>query len=477
MTQTQNSIAIIGRGLAGNLAALALSKSLGADWRILQLGTSDGPLEDSFYGSVTAPTAYNFLRSVGLEEPRLLLGSATTFSLGSHFKHWVGGASWVQCHHSPLPTLATAPLRHQLTRLKLDLEPLLVSAQVAKAGRFAHPPEDPNTILSRAEYGYQFDPMEWAALLDHDVADSTVERIESEVRSIETSDNGIASLALENGDVITASLYVDASGPGRQACLAVGAGFAGDRTVSATTHTAPASQIGPACQIVEATPEGWTSTTFLQNRTLRLSVSSYSETSTNGDSYLVGLGQLETAWTGNCVAIGHAAAVVEPLTPAPMMMLQRDVERLLALVPSGVSMDVERREYNRQYRDDIAHISLFLAALLKSDDMPEAGYWREAQSHQPDERLERKLAHFEHRGLLVSYDLEPFNEEDWTILHWGKGLRPRQYDRTADAMSDTEASQAVAQIRQSIEQIVPRIPPHGLYVTKLKQYLERLAHG
>ncbi|MCP2671172.1 tryptophan 7-halogenase [Maricaulaceae bacterium EIL42A08] len=477
MVASQKTLVVIGRGLAGNLAALALSNSLGPSWRIVQVGQPSTPPEDSFYGNVTAPTAYNFLRSVGLDEPRLLRRSSTAFSLGTHFKNWLGGASWMQCHHSPFATPAGAPLHHQLTRLGLDLEPLLVSAQVALAGRFAHPPSDPGSVLSRAEYGYQFDPMEWACLLDQSLQSSPVEIVECGVSEVETQAGNITALTLENGDTLTATLVIDANGPSRRESLCSGGAFTTKRTVHAQANQTSTPQTGPACQSVEASAQGWVSTAFLQDRALGLNVSAVRGNNAEQQGFNIALGQLDAAWNGNCVAIGHAAAVVEPLTPAPMMLLQRDIERLLGLIPTGVNMEVERREYNRQYRDDIAHISLFLTTLVKSDDVPDSVYWRDAQPTEPDEKLQRKLAQFEHRGLLVSYDLEPFNDEDWTILHWGKGLRPRQYDRTADAMSQVDATQTLASIRQSIEQITPRIPPHGLYVAKLKDYLERQAHG
>ena len=41
MAASQKTLVVIGRGLAGNLAALALSNSLGASWRIVQVGQPD----------------------------------------------------------------------------------------------------------------------------------------------------------------------------------------------------------------------------------------------------------------------------------------------------------------------------------------------------------------------------------------------------------------------------------------------------
>ena len=69
---------------------------------------------------------------------------------------------------------------------------------------------------------------------------------------------------------------------------------------------------------------------------------------------------------GNCVAIGHAAEVQEPVTHAPMLLLQREIERLLTLVPCSGDMSVERREFNRQSADDFTHAEIFNRALFET---------------------------------------------------------------------------------------------------------------
>lgn len=476
MKSSKHTIAVCGGGLAGNMTARSLAQGLGEDYRLVQIISEEASPQDAFYGHATDPGAYNFLRRLGLDEPTLFLRTATAFSYGTHFRTWLASRSWMQCHHSPFRTVAGIPLHHHLTRSGKTLEPLLVSAQAALAGRFAHPPADPKIALSQAEYGYQFDPMEWTRLLDGLIAESRVTRLRAELASVETEDGQIGGLILDSGERIEADLYIDASGLSRRVALAAGGAFQAGRTVGVRGSTNPSDTLGPPCRIVDIDTDGWSVTAHLQNALHRLEIGA-AEAETADGRFTVELGSLTEAWTGNCIAVGQAASVFEPLTPAPMMMLQRDLERLLELIPVQADMAMECREFNRRFREDVVHTTLFHDALLMSDAAPDSTYWRNAVSPDaPGPKLDRKLAQFENRGLLTGYDLEPFNEEDWVIAHLGMGRRPTQHDRQMDRVPESETAQALTGLERDIKQLVPQMPPHPVYVTKLKQYLEKKNH-
>lgn len=471
------TVIVCGSGLAGNLAALSLANGLGDNVRIVQIVDAEAPVGDALYGNVTDPGAYNFLRGLGLDEPTLVLETGSSFSFGTVFRNWLSGRNWVQCHHSPFDLIDGVPLRHVTSRTNISLEPLLVSAQAALAGRFAHPPADPAVVLSRAEYGYQLDPDELNGVLDRLVQNSRVDRYRSAIKTIEQDGAMLSALRLEDGEIIPADLVIDATGTGRRAVLAAGGRFESSRAISVSKTVEPSEALGPPCRIVEADDRGWTGTAHLQQTTHKLRISAAGSTDGPDRDFTAKLGHLTDAWVGNCIAIGHAASVFEPLTPAPMMMLQRDIERLLELVPVFPEMSMERREFNRRFHDDVAHINLFHDALFVGGEAQASRYWQEAMKPRGDARLDRKIEQFGHRGVLTSYDLEPFNDEDWTIAHLGMGRVPQQHDRLAEGVSKTASDQALFQLRQSIQQLVSKMPPHHIYVQKLKQYLETQKHA
>ena len=469
---TQKTIIICGGGLAGHLTAAHLSKHLNATHKIVFLPNCGTSNFDFMYGGATTPTAYEFLRRIGLDEPNLIQNTATSFSLGTHVQNWPNANSdWVQCHHLPLPALNAVPFQHHLSRDGADLQALLVSSVAAKVGKFAHPPQDPKVPLSRAEYGYQFDASELVALMGKGLQQTGVEIRSEKVDQVVVEGQTISGVVLENGERISGDLYLDCSGPERRLLNSLDASFKATRTVSARAHRERVDRLGPAARHLIAHASGWQINTHLQD-----SVCTVNITADDGHD-AVTLGGVDHAWSGNCVAIGQSAYVMEPLSPAPMMLLQADIERLLDLIPVVEDCGVERREYNRRFNDDVSLARLFQDALRLSSEAFQTPFWEEAVASADSEALERKIMQFEHRGLLVKYDLEPFNDEDWLILHSGMGRRPRQTDRQVERVALQDTQRQFAGLQSAIQQIVSRMPPHHDYIVNLKRYLEKQNHG
>ena len=470
MQRSEFKIVICGGGLAGLMTALALGSALGKQYEITLIDDRTAADADIGYGSVTSPTAYDFLRGLGLDEPRLFSKSATSFSFGTDYVDWPGTSqSWTQCHHQILPLLDGVPLQQHLTRNQRPLAPLLISGIAARQGKFAHPPEDPDNPLSRAEYGYQFSVTEWAHLLTEFLPASRVKRLEVQVQSVTVERGKISELVLASGETVAGDLFIDCSGPHRLLATALKVSFEGSRTIS-LTHTEQATDtIGLPCRSVTANAEGWVAQTHLQNSVHMLRVGHASDPSA---ATTLKLGGLTWAWVDNMVAIGIAASAHDPLTPGPMVMLQRDIERLLDLVPITLDFEIERREYNRRYQDDLAHTNMFADAFYISNE-EQSAFWSDAKAASHSEGLSRKIVQFESRGILAKYDLEPFNDEDWTILHHGLGRRAARYDLQADASPKPMIDQQLDAMSRAIEQLVARMPPHHLYVANMKRYFEK----
>lgn len=478
MTSASRTIAVCGGGLAGAMTAASLVSAAGQAANVTWISDDDAAPEDLFYGSVTSPEAHNFLQSVGLNEATLFLESSTTFSYGTHFRRWPSGTQWLQCHHQPFQVLGGVPLHHHLTRSGISLEPLLISAQAALAGRFAHPPQDPGVPLSRAEYGYQFSAPEWVQLLTRDMKRHGVRMLSSSVASVEHEDQAIRQVRLKSGETVRADLFVDCTGSSRSLVNALGGQFQATGRVVASQRSAASQQLGPPCRVIEASDAGWSATSFLQGRLDGIAISHDEVAVSNLTAPVsVELGRLEQAWRGNCVAIGHAAATLEPLTPAPMKLLQRDIERLLELIPVSDDMTVERREFNRRFQEDVSHSRVFQDAIIQTDEAPSTPYWRGARERSETPEVQRKIAQFMNRGLLVKFDLEPFNDEDWLIMHAGMGRVPSQYDLQVEKTPRHESERLVADMQRAIGQLVPRLPPHQVYVANMKRYLEKQRHG
>jgi len=471
-------IAICGGGLAAYMTAAALSRHLPPSCQLTLIVTDENPVTDIFYGSVTSPSAYNFNLSIGLSEPDLVQSGNTAFSWGTHYQAWgEEGRDWIQGFQLPLPVLGGVQFHQYLvSRGNEALEPYLVSASAARLGAFAHPPETDGHSLARAEYGYQFSPAAYREAMSSVIDRARLSVIVAAITDIDCLADDLRQVRLSDGQTVAADLFIDCTGPDAALIGRIGAEMVGGKALRAALTETSSKTLGPATRVLTGQAFGWQAITPLQGVSTKLTIYAAEDEAAALAAHGpvdVGAqavcGRRSAAWIGNCVAIGQAAAVADPLTPAPLMLLQRDVERLLALIPQSRDMAMERREFNRQFANDHDHADLFRDALLTSPPADGGVYWQAGKSS--DERLDRKIAQFLSRGVLVSYDLEPFTPEDWLILHYGMGRRPERHDRLADAPPDSQVRAYLSDMRTRIEAAARSLPDHHSYMVNLKRYL------
>jgi tryptophan 7-halogenase len=475
-------IIVCGGGIAAHLAAVALAHQLPPTIRITWINGADSRDADLFFGGVTAPSAYAFNLAAGVSEPRLMLDTDSTFSWGTHFQDWgAGNLSWVQCSHLPLPIIGGVLFHHHLWRLGIgELEPFLSAAVAARHGVFAHPVDKGPKLLARAEYGYQFNPYSYRASFAAAARAFKVEVVTAHISTVECAEGTITALLLADGRVISGDLYIDCTGPDARLLSNLGAEVPVGRRLRGAFTQRPSERIGPPCRRVAARDFGWQSETSLKASVARLTIHAPETESealaAHGDPQYTGeitLGRRDSAWVGNCVAIEHAASVLEPLTHAPMLLLEREIDRLLTLVPFSHDMAVERREYNRQGAEDYTHAQIFNRALFETAPKAQTAFWLAACAEPPHEKLVEKITQFESRGLLAAFDLEPFTAEDWVVLHHGMRRRPARYDRMADVTPESEISPVLEARRRDIENLVKTMPTHHDYMVSLVRYIKQ----
>ncbi len=475
-------VMVCGGGLAAWMTVATLARQLPDTVRITFAEIdSDHRCTDLFYGTVSGPGSYAFNLAAGVTEPALVLGSSAAFSWGSKYVHWAeGGRSWIQCFNLTLPVIDGVLMHQYLVQQGMTrLDPFLLGAVAGSRGTFAHPPRSPGAAgqqpLARAEYGYHFDPASHARCFAAAVPPGRIHHLKGALTRVAVGDGAITGIALDGADMVTADLYLDCSGPSAELLSRLDPAWLGGRALQISADDVAEARLGPPVRSVSFHDKGWAAQTPLRASTRSLTVSDATAScNTIGKlSASATLGRRRRAWAGNCVGVGHAAGIVEPLTPAPMMLLERDIERLMTLIPvSTASMTVEEREYNRRHGEGHDHAMRFTRALLETSALPDSDFWRAARDT-PDAELEHKLAMFAERGLLVSYDLEPFHPEDWLIMHFGIGRRPRRHDRLADRADARRVRRYLDDAAQQVATAAAALPSNHVYTTQLERYLRQ----
>jgi len=468
--QDISQLLVFGNTLAASMTVLALSKALPRNIKILWVKPSVPCASDLLYGGISSPEAYQFNLQYGVTEPQLILDTDTTFTFGTRYNSWgKHNRAWMQCFHLPFAATSGVELHHFMTRHNATLGDFLISAQAAMKGTFAHPPTDNlQSPLSRAEYGYHFDPSQWSAIFFDKIDKARVKIINGNIESLKHSQGQIDQIdidyvQLDDGTKLQANLYIDCSGTSSQLLSRLNNDFVCQRTVQLSSKTLECAQTGPARRLITGTEQGWLSVTPLRQKNHELSLfeSSVGDEQANGQTFT--LGYRTKAWQGNCVAIGHAAYALEPITPAPYILLKKDIERLLELIPVNHETQIESQEYNRRFKDDLIHAELFHRAIYAQQR--DVGYGE-------CEKLDRKLTQYLHRGILASFDFEPFNPQDWAILHSGLGRVPQRYDRMAEQVDFEKMQAHLDTMSKGIAHLASNMPTHHLYLEKLSMYLK-----
>lgn len=488
MIDSVQKIVICGDGIVANMTALALSRCLPSCFEITFISLKQSEPFDALYGNICSPLAYEFHRKLGVSEPHLLSGTDSTFSFGSHYLQWGSkNLSWVQSFQLPLLVHQGVEFHQCLLRAGItDLQPYLVSAQAALAGVFAHPPEDPKIPLSRAEYGYHVSSDHYLKILSSGLQaralqqgkSLSLKQIQSSTIRVIANEDRIDHLQLDDSQRIDADWYIDCSGPHARLISNFDNDTKSQRRVNFLSSKRPSSAKLGSAREVTGYEFGWQSDTSIRGSVSRFTLYQADDEELARQVHGVvdiaescQLGRRDKAWLGNCIAIGHAAATIEPLTPAPLMLVQRDIERLLELIPVTQDASVERTEFNRRFALDYDHADLFNRALYQSESTPMSKFWQSVKQLPMDEKLSIKLAQFESRALITMFDLEPFNEQDWLILHFGMQRKAARYNRFAERFSSDKLTGWIDAQQRDINAIVKKMPPPDRYIARMLDYL------
>src|SRR5580698_6454527 len=213
------SIAIVGGGTAGWMAAASLAKFLKALPVRIRLIESE-QIGTVGVGEATIPPIMEYIRALGIDENDLVRKIKATFKLGIEFKDWTRiGHSYM--HPFGKTGFDMGPLAFSAYWLKARragkasrLEEYSLQAMAAYTGKFMRPVPASNSPLAGITYALHFDASLLARYLRTIAEASGVERTEGRVKSVSlrSEDGFIDALTLDSGERVEADLYIDASG-------------------------------------------------------------------------------------------------------------------------------------------------------------------------------------------------------------------------------------------------------------------------
>ena len=477
------SIVILGGGIAGWMSALALSRALAGSGISVALVESGGP-DHSIgpFGPAEAalPGFHAFLAGNGINEDALLRAARGSFGLGAAFSGWAGAqANWFLPFGDVGVPIGTVAFPNLVARLRAAGHPVRsadfsLAAVAAAAGRFARPSDDPASVLSSYGYGLHLDKSAFAAVC-RGLAAGVTHHQAPFVQANRAANGHVESLQLEGGARVAGDLFLDCSGPA--ALLSQDHGFESwsawlgcDRAVA---RAGVQEGVPPPYTHAGAHPAGWLRSVPLAGgpgETLIYSSAHMSEKDAAGfgpdPAVEVHQGRRARAWVGNVVAIGAAAALIEPLYGHNLQLVHNAIRRLIGLFPNKAE-GPEAAEYNRLTAEEADRVRDFVIAHYRTNGRTGEPFWDRARAMAVPDALQYKLDLYASRGRMPMYDEELFDRPEWIAALDGQELHPRRYDAIADTIPEPAIIQHVTRLREMIVDAAKAMPNHGVTLERI----------
>jgi tryptophan halogenase len=310
----------------------------------------------------------------------------------------------------------------------------------------------------------------------------------------------VAGVVVDGSERVTGELFVDASG--EDAVIASGAlgrpwlpwplAFGADRVLSAL---APAFTATPPFAEIRTGASGWTALHPTPSATgvvhafrgeLTSDVQAAEAASAAAGAALTQVavrplrpGTRRETWAGNCVAIGSAAARLDPLHDLDLHVLQPGIVELISLFPAGNGFAAERAEYNRAVRSHLERLRDFQHAFYAL--APCAGaFWRDAAHRPLSKTLEHTLTTFRASAYLPPHEDETLLPDSWHACLLGLGIRPERWPPATDRIPAPRLRAEIESMLASIRAKALEQPTHDACLQAIRQGLRptatRLTH-
>ena len=484
-----SEVVLVGRDAPVWLAACVLQQALapaGVKMTVVEL-PSRLHAADAY---ATLPALEPLHTRLKIDESKLIGVTRGAFTLGKRFVdtsgsspaffHAYGSHGARIAHKEFLPCW----LRARKLGLDVALENFCLTAAAAKQGRMLVP--DPEIEAHGfTDYAYHLPAIAYSALLKFIALKRGVAVHQArDARAVLHANGAIAGVALDGDRRVEGDFFLDVTGEEGQllSSLAVQRESWRDRFVADRALVAYGAAIHPVpvYSEVRAWADGWValyptqmcthiygaySSASLGDEGALQAASRISRMALNGGVVRAcEPGRRAVAWERNCVALGAAACVFDPVHSVDLQAVQVGLVHLLHLFPVQADYEVERIEYNQNIRSAFERIRDFQSAHYALNRFGNSSFWTRAREPLVSPALQHKIETFRARGDIAAYEDETFTVDDWQALLIGHGALPESYDPAVERTSPEIMTRELGRVLSFIKAKVEEQPSHSDYL-------------
>ena len=474
------SVIVAGGGITAWSAAAALKRRIPSlQVALIVIPLSAGALADRMIS--TLPSIHGFHQDIGLTAADTIGGAASDLRLGTLFEGWADELAPYVHAYGAYGTPVGGVSFHQLwlrDHQRASLPPFDYFSPAAELARSGRPPTAGSDSV---EFGLQLTLDRYGELMRAYALHLGVTEHRMGIQDVElrTDDGFIDKLTLDDGTSQRADLYVDCTGP--EAILHSrfqtplfdwSKWLPCDRLIMTGSE---ANAAFGSMDRVTAFENGWRWAASSPQQSSSGTVYSSAHASDSetlgeaGEPIAFRQGRLEDFWVRNCVALGDAAVMIEPLEWTNLHLVHSQIDRMVSMMPARDCAPIELAEFNRQCAAEADRVRDFVCLHYVCARRPER-FWKDAAAVAPPDSLAHSLSLFAERGRLPYHEEETFSRDSWLAVLLGQGFEPRRIDPMADLVPPAEAQLAFATMRRSLESftlplaadILPELNPRGV---------------
>jgi tryptophan halogenase len=492
--QEVRSVVIAGGGTAGWMAAAALARVLGPRLSITLVESSEIGIIG--VGEATIPAIALFNKLLRIDEDDFLRQTQGTFKLGIEFVDW-----WEKGHvymHAFGPVgrdLAYIPFHHYWLRDQAQasagsLWDYSFNWLAAKQARFARTDRIAETPLAGLTWAFHFDASLYAAYLSRLAQGLGVRRVDGMIAEVllESESGDVRALRLSDGRELAADFFIDCTGfRGLLIEQALRTGYEEwshwlpcDRA-----WALPSRRTSPLLPHTRSTAleAGWQWRIPLQHRTGNGHVYCSSHVSDERARELLvsGLdgealaeprlirfttGRRKQLWNRNVVCMGLASGFLEPLESTAIHLIQVTIQRLILLFPHRGDCEQRRKEFNRASAAEYEYIRDFIILHYHANNRRGEPFWDACRTLSIPDSLRHRIELFrETAGIFCASD-DLFQLTSWLQVLWGQGVRPRAAHPFVEAVSPSDRTGYLRDLRGLIAHATQQLPDHADFIAR-----------
>jgi len=485
------SIAIVGGGTAGWLAASMLARSLPGTGTVITVIES-AEIGTVGVGEATIPPIIDVLRFLRVDEGDFLKHTNATFKLGIKFIEWNGpGESYWHPFGTFGAPINRRPFYHAWQRSRgAGLEPSFndysLCAALGDAGKFRFPDTQADAPAAGLRYALHFDATLVARYLRSYAERLGVTRLERTVAEATLGDDGaIDALRFTDGTQLTADLYIDCSGfrgvlieqALKTSYVDWSALLPCDRAVA---FPSPIQGARPPYTQSLARRAGWQWRIPLQHRIgngyVYSSEHCADEEALRDLTRIVGAkpeadprflrfvtGRRKLLWNRNCVALGLASGFLEPLESTSIHLVTSGVYHLLEHFPDRHFDSANIAGYNSRVIEEVEAVRDFIVLHYCLAQREDGEFWRYCRSMAIPDSLRERIELYRGTGRIRVRAGELFTDLSWFYIFEGLGVRPASYDPLLDVVGADQLREILASLAASTAAVTRSAASHDSY--------------